>query len=152
YQGLHTQGIPLIVQSMPGTMYKPQLHLIDTFPRERFATGRPGLYYLADQDILEPYLGKQLLYWERSHSHWTPFSHELAGKALAELILRHGLLGPPQPLPRAVDSSESVGLGRGVLAEGYRAHQRTKGSIPGVRPGSRITSDGTNDARAMTQP
>jgi hypothetical protein len=106
YQGLHAKGIPLIIQSMPMDWPKSQPRLIDDFPRERFATDRLGLYYLADQPILEPYLGKRLLYWERSHRHWTPLSHELAGKALAELILRQGLLGPPA----AVATSRSAGV------------------------------------------
>ena len=92
YQGLHAKGIPLIVQSIPSRRLEP-LSLIDGFPHEQFATDRPGLYYLSDKDVLEPYINNQLLFWTRSQNHLTPFSQELAGKALAELILRNGLLG-----------------------------------------------------------
>jgi hypothetical protein len=65
---------------------------------------------------MEPYLGQQLLFWTRSQNHLTPFSQELAGKALAELILRNGLLERPQPAPgpapRPADAPERSAAAR----------------------------------------
>jgi lysophospholipase L1-like esterase len=101
YQELHAKAIPLIIQSIPSFRPKPQPRLVENFPSEQVTTDRPGLYYFPAKPLLDPYLGKHLLYWQRSHFHWTPLSHELAGKALAELILRDGLLSAPSAVARA---------------------------------------------------
>jgi hypothetical protein len=93
YQGLRAKGIPLVVHSIPNAVVDPQKQqFIDSFPRELFDLNRPGLDYLSGKSILEPSLGKQLLFWTHSHFHLTPFSHEMIGKALAEVILRNGWL------------------------------------------------------------
>jgi hypothetical protein len=60
--------------------------MIDVFPIERFDVGRPGLHIIACSEFLAPHLGKELLYHERSHLHWTPFSHRLDAERLGGLI------------------------------------------------------------------
>ena len=50
------------------------------------------LWLLRTKALIDPYEGRELLYWDRFHSHWTTFSHARSGEALAELIERHGLL------------------------------------------------------------
>jgi len=52
---------------------------------------RPGLEFVSGNRVLEPYVSEKLLYWERSHFHWPPYSREVAGKALASLIIDEGL-------------------------------------------------------------
>ncbi len=74
------------------------------------------------QQTLSPHLEDKKLYNERSHWHWTAFSHEVSGKALAELILEEGLLESetalPSPSRRALTSvsgdspSASISAGR----------------------------------------
>ncbi len=89
YERLQAAGIPLLIHSIPS---RRGSELIELFPLEYFDTSRPGVYFLSGADVLEPHVGKELLYWEQSHSHWTPYSHELAGKALARLVAsRHAL-------------------------------------------------------------
>jgi hypothetical protein len=97
YQTLRVRGIPLIIQSIPdyngpgGTVVDSSApHLVESFPLQYFSTDRPGLHFLPAKRLLEPYVANTRLYWI---AHWTPRSHELSGKALAELILRHNLLG-----------------------------------------------------------
>jgi hypothetical protein len=90
YADARAHGVPLVIQSIPYRQYDP-LSLVETFPDE-LDTARAGLFLLRTKPLLDPYLGQQLLYWDRSHSHWTPFSHARSGEALAELIDRHGLL------------------------------------------------------------
>ena len=46
------------------------------------------------RDHLLPYIGREQLYWKRSHYHWTPFAHDKSGRALANLILEEQLLEP----------------------------------------------------------
>lgn len=84
-------GIALVVQSIPSNRGDP-IALVDLFPRDRFDVTRPGLLFQSDKELLDPSLGKELLYWTRSTGHWTPFSHRVCGKALAEKIEQAGLL------------------------------------------------------------
>jgi hypothetical protein len=81
-----------VIHSIP-TQVGPPPRLVDAFPRERFDLDRPDLAYVSAKAVLEPHLGEKLLYWTRSHWHWTPFSHREAGEALAERILARGFLG-----------------------------------------------------------
>jgi lysophospholipase L1-like esterase len=92
YDFLHERDIPLVIQSIaePSDPGEP---LQDTFPIEFFDVTRPGVYFVATPQLLAPYLGREPLYNRRSHYHWTPFSHELAGKTLATLIVENHLLG-----------------------------------------------------------
>jgi hypothetical protein len=90
YADAEARGVPLVIQSIPYRQYDP-LALVETFPDE-LDTGRPGLFLVRTKALLDPYLGQQLLYWDRSHSHWTPFSHARSGEALAALIARERLL------------------------------------------------------------
>jgi len=89
---LSEKGIPLVVQSIPAQPGGPDAPLLDLFPAEQLDFSQPGLRLLAMKKLLEPYRGKEPLYHRRSHSHWTPFVHELSGKALARLILENALL------------------------------------------------------------
>jgi lysophospholipase L1-like esterase len=91
-----SRGIPLVVQLIPhlGEDARGRDQLLTLFPFTSFATNQPGLGFVDARGFLEPWIGKQQLYWLRSHRHWTPFSHELSGKALAEYIETRGLLKP----------------------------------------------------------
>lgn len=91
YEETRSHDVPLVVHSIP-TQRSDPLRLVDTFPLDRFRPDRPGLVYVPAKEVLDPYVGEELLYWTRSHWHWTPFSHRQAGRALARAILAHGLL------------------------------------------------------------
>jgi len=85
-------GIALVIQSIPSNRENP-VALVDVFPRDRFDVARPGVTFQSDKELLDPFLEKELLYWKKSTGHWTPFSHRVCGKALAERIVKEGLLG-----------------------------------------------------------
>jgi len=96
--------IPLLIQCIPYQRPRaPDGELFEHFPLKDFDAMRPGIAYLSAKSVLTPYLGKELLYWQHSQSHWTPFSHEEAGKALAQLVLEKGMLR--DPLPAAGDAT-----------------------------------------------
>lgn len=44
--------------------------------------------------LFEAHTG-ELLYWERSHGHFTPLGNRIVGEGAADLILKRNLLGPP---------------------------------------------------------
>lgn len=94
YAGTRERGIPLVIQSIPtpawGTDGKPALH--ELFPLDEFDVERPGIAFFPARSVLEPSLGREPLYHLRSHGHWTPYSHRLAGEALAALVVERGLL------------------------------------------------------------
>jgi hypothetical protein len=90
YAESRARGVPLVIQSIPFRKYDP-VELIESFPEE-LDTSRDGLRLLRTKPLLDPYVGRELLYWDRSHSHWTPFSHARSGEALAKLIERERLL------------------------------------------------------------
>jgi hypothetical protein len=83
-------GVPLVIQSIP-SYREPPPRLVERFPLAEFEVQRPNLHFLAAKDVLDPLVADTLLYWKRSHGHWTPVAHETAGKALAELMLRNDL-------------------------------------------------------------
>ena len=93
YQMLRARDIPLVIQSIPaqGMADNP---LKEQFPLEQFDTNRRGISFLSGKKMLDPHVTKQPLFWDwrRSHGHWTAFSHELSGRALARLILDRNLL------------------------------------------------------------
>jgi hypothetical protein len=92
YMICQSHNIPLLIHSIPmggGTLQNPMREM---FPTDYFDVYRPGIYYFASKEVLDPHQAKQQLYWQRSHVHWTPFSHDLAGRAMAELILANNLL------------------------------------------------------------
>jgi lysophospholipase L1-like esterase len=95
WQHLQERGIPLVIQSIPTRTDIGGERLIESFPIKDFDVSRPGLYFLDAKRLLDPSVGKESLYWLRSHFHWTPFSHGLSGKALAQLIRDEGMLGAP---------------------------------------------------------
>ena len=88
------RGIDLIVLVIPHEVPSTPRKLVDVFPWGKFPFDRDGLFCLDAAGFLAPYVNRKQLYWERSHNHWTPLSHALAGKALAKLILERNLLPP----------------------------------------------------------
>jgi len=86
------RGIPLVINSIPYQKRRPTEQFIDTFPRAEFDLTRPGLYYVSSADLLTPYIGQELLVWEHSHDHWTPFSHQVVGRELARVVREKHLL------------------------------------------------------------
>jgi lysophospholipase L1-like esterase len=93
YADCRERGIPLVIQSipLPNANHAPT-DLIEGFPLAEFDVRRPGLLFLPAKSVLQPYLGHELLYYERSHQHWTPVAHRLSGEALAKQILDANLL------------------------------------------------------------
>jgi len=92
YRWTREGDIELVILSIPFPADGDLSKLVDQFPSDEFSLERPGLAYLSGKDVLEPIAGKELLYWEHSHSHWTPRAHGLVGKALGRLLLERDLL------------------------------------------------------------
>ena len=92
YQYLRAREIPLVIHSIPTKARLEEVPLSEMFPLESFDTNRPGVFFLSSKTLLDPHVGQTQLYWYRSHGHWTPFSHEVAGKALADLVESKALL------------------------------------------------------------
>jgi len=82
----NARGMPLVIQSIPFPAPEPPHPLVDSFPAAQFDCGRPGVRCFAALDVLAPWHGRELLYYERSHAHWTPLAHRLAGEALASVV------------------------------------------------------------------
>ena len=91
YELLRDRGIPFIIQSIPTEVPRD---LVESFPTDDFNLQQPGVYFLSMRNVLLPYVGKEPLYWHRSHFHWTPFSHDKSGRALARLIIENQLIAP----------------------------------------------------------
>jgi hypothetical protein len=91
YRVTSQRGIPFVIQSIPSER-EPPYRLFEMFPLQEFDVYRKGISFFPAKRVLEPEVGKQLLYWKRSHGHWTPYSHALAGRALAELVFDERLL------------------------------------------------------------
>ena len=92
YAWTRERGIAFVIQSIPFPSDADPARLDDLFPHELFDVTRPGIVFFAAKHVLEPHVATELLYWQHSHSHWTPIAHRLAGKGLAESIARAGLL------------------------------------------------------------
>jgi len=92
YVWTRERGIAFVIQSIPFPSDTAPGKLDDLFPHERFDVTRPGIVFFAAKDALEPHAARELLYWQHSHSHWTPLAHRLAGQGLAESISRAGVL------------------------------------------------------------
>ncbi len=84
-------GIPLVIHSIPSRRPDPE-RLIEVFPLEAFDVGREGVWFLPAKQLLDPWIGREQLYHEHSHHHWTPHSHAVAGRGLAGLIIDNQLL------------------------------------------------------------
>ena len=87
---LTARGIPFVLQIIPSQPGGPDLPLDDRFPYEHFDSTHVHVVSMAKH--LAPFVGKELLYWQRSHAHWTPFSHSLSAKALSQVIVEQKLL------------------------------------------------------------
>jgi hypothetical protein len=85
-------GIPLVIHSIPARREAPERALEELFPSEYFDVQRGGLLFVSAKKVLDPEVGQHPLYFDRSHGHWTPRSHELAGKELARRITEAVLL------------------------------------------------------------
>jgi hypothetical protein len=85
YSVLHERRIPLVILSIPTELREP-LRLVDQFPAEDFDVRREGIWFLSAKAVLDPWLDDELLYWEQSQRHWTPFSHRVTGEALARFV------------------------------------------------------------------
>lgn len=111
YADARAAGIPLIIQSIPFHGEDPE-ELIEAFPLDQFNVRREGVYFLSGKEVLDPFVGKNQLYWERSDGHWTPFSHLESGRALAEMVVRENLLGmAPNPMVSRSVSSRATATG-----------------------------------------
>ncbi|MCH8124398.1 SGNH/GDSL hydrolase family protein [candidate division KSB1 bacterium] len=93
YNLLRQRNIPMIILSIPTPYWDRSDPLVEEFPLEYFDIDRPGITFVSGKGLLDSHVSHELLYWQQSQVHWTPFSHEQAGKAIAELILDHNLLG-----------------------------------------------------------
>lgn len=94
YRDASERGVPLVIQSIPSPPVQPGGALIELFPVGEFDVQREGLAFFPAREALAPYNGRELLYYLRSHGHWTPLAHRLSGEGLARLIDERGLLGP----------------------------------------------------------
>ena len=83
----------MLILSIPTPFWDRSDPLVEDFPLEYFNKDRPGITFVSGKGLLDSHIGDELLYWQQSQFHWTPFSHEQAGKAMAELILDQNLLG-----------------------------------------------------------
>jgi hypothetical protein len=94
YDTCAERGIALVVQSIPNLVLADDgtPSLDDRFPYACFERPREGLAMVKSKVLLAPHVGQELLYYRRSHRHWTPFSHELSGKELADRIVYEGFL------------------------------------------------------------
>ncbi|MBK7875211.1 MAG: hypothetical protein IPJ77_05595 [Planctomycetes bacterium] len=87
YAWTRSHEIPLVVQSIPFPDDADEKVLVDSFPLEDFDVDREGLVFVPARTVLQPLTGKELLYWRRSHAHWTPRAHEASGRELARVVL-----------------------------------------------------------------
>ncbi|HET9317126.1 MAG TPA: hypothetical protein VFQ51_16150, partial [Vicinamibacteria bacterium] len=85
YRTTHERGLELVVLSIPWYRQRPE-RLAEAFPLAEFPVERPGVSFVSGKGLLDPFVGKQQLYWLRSHGHWTPFAHDVAGRALGETV------------------------------------------------------------------
>lgn len=85
--------IPLVIQSipMPDPFHAPR-ELLEQFPLDSFDVERAGIHFFPARSVLAPHLDSALLYHLRSHGHWTPEAHRLAGEGLAELVVAERLI------------------------------------------------------------
>jgi len=91
YELSRRHDLPLVIQVIPNYRIG-QRGLADLFPYDLFPAPRPGLEVMPMKPLLEPELERQPLYHLRSHLHWTPASHAISGRALADRILARGFL------------------------------------------------------------
>ncbi|NNL67793.1 MAG: hypothetical protein HKP30_16210, partial [Myxococcales bacterium] len=89
----------------PAPLREPK-RLLELFPVDAFSLDREGFAFVPSQPLLEPHRETELLYHTRSHGHWTPFAHRVAGEALARAVIEAGWLRPPAARrPPAPDAS-----------------------------------------------
>ena len=94
-------GAAFLLHSIPSPapLREPE-RLAELFPVGSFRMDREGFAFVASRELLEPYRERERLYHTRSHGHWTPFAHRIAGEALARTVLEAGWLSAaPAPAP-----------------------------------------------------
>ena len=115
YAVSRARGIPLVIQSIPAPpLPGADRQLVELFPLDEFGVDRESLLFFPAKSVLDPEFGRSLLYHERSHGHWTPLAHRLAGEELARLIDERGLL--PKTPRRAPELSGSPPQARAAAA------------------------------------
>jgi len=92
YAACRAKGVQLVIHSIPWRAQDGSERLLDLFPLDQFDVNRPGLTFIPAKPELDPFVGKELLYFTRSHWHWTPFCHDKAGKLIAKVVIDKGLL------------------------------------------------------------
>ena len=81
---VHGQKIPLVLMDIPVPALTPSL------PADSPIRQIPDAF-LDGASVLRPYADRQVLYRPHGSRHWTPFSHRIAGEALADLMERRFL-------------------------------------------------------------
>ena len=81
-------GAELLILDIPRRMSRTRF--ISNFPASALAA-EPKLHVVSPIGGFEQQDG-ELLYWERSHGHFTPLGCRIAGKALADYVTEHRLL------------------------------------------------------------
>jgi lysophospholipase L1-like esterase len=92
YRTTSSRGIPLVIQSIPTRTRGNPDSLTEVFPLGEFDVNRPGIHFFSAKTALEPWSATKQLYYNRSHGHWTPHSHEVSGQELARIIDEGSLL------------------------------------------------------------
>ena len=95
YEVARGAGAAFLVHSIPSPVpgIEPE-RLLELFPVDLVDFTREGIAFVPSQPLLEPLRERELLYYARSHGHWTPLAHRVAGEALAEAITARGWLPP----------------------------------------------------------
>jgi len=89
FETLNERGIPLVLLNIP-TVQNASRTMETVIPVDNMRKFNE-LYYLDSYEILKD-IPTPKTYWSRSHHHWTPYSHELVGKNLTDLIIDNNLL------------------------------------------------------------
>ena len=86
-----SHGVSLVIQSIPARLENPD-RLVDQFPYHHFDVRREGVVFVPTTSFLAPWLGREPLVNRQAHAHWTPFSHRIAGEAIARAIEKKNLV------------------------------------------------------------
>jgi len=89
FEIVNSRGIPLVLLNIP-TVENADRKMKTIIPVEKMQEFSE-LHYLDSYEILKD-IPTSKTYWSRSHHHWTPYSHNLVGEKLADLILDNKLI------------------------------------------------------------
>lgn len=79
------RGVVLVLQSIP-IVKGDESGMVDVFPYGEFDVKPLGSRFIRCEEFLTPLVGKELLYFKRSHMHWTPLSHRLDAEKLVAVL------------------------------------------------------------------